>query len=50
LSAFGVERLALSVNTGQIRAQTHDFVIPAKAAIQEHFLEIIVSGFPLSRE
>ena len=27
-----------------------DFVIPAKAGIQERFLEITVSGFPLSRE
>jgi len=27
-----------------------DFVIPAKAGIQERLLETTVSGFPLSRE
>jgi len=40
----------LNPNTVQISARTYDFVIPAKAGIQERRLETTVSGFPLSRE
>ena len=39
-----------SSNTVQLSAQTYDFVIPAKAGIQERHLDTTLSGFPLSRE